>query len=81
MVSLGSFLLSRTFHLPARRSTLGRTSWTGERLLDKGNVLGSVGSVDTLNLDEAGGGGKGVARALVAQVTSPGCWLVSLLLP
>lgn len=32
--------------------------------------VGGVGAVDTLNLDQAGGGTVGVSRALVAQVTS-----------
>lgn len=40
-------------------------------MLKSENILGGVGVVNTLDLDQAGGRASGVARALVAQVTSP----------
>lgn len=45
------------------------------------NVLGSLGIIDTLNLDEAGGGVGGVTRALVAQVTSPNSSMLAIRFP
>jgi hypothetical protein len=47
------------------------------RLKRPKHVLGALGVIDTLNLDEAGGRGLNVARTLVAQVTTPRSVFVS----
>jgi hypothetical protein len=45
-----------------------QTDWEHSSHVD---VLGGVGVINTLNLDQAGSRAGGVTRALVAQVTSP----------
>lgn len=45
-----------------------QTDWEHSSHVD---ILGGVGVINTLNLDQAGSRAGGVTRALVAQVTSP----------